>query len=91
MNEAKTKQLTVETSFTHLELIIKITDTGCGISKDDLSHLFEPFFTTKEKGMGLGLSVVKSIIQSHNGKISLESKAGEGTVVSISFPLVTKK
>lgn len=91
MNGTKPNQLTVETSSEHHELVVRIADTGCGISKEDLSHLFEPFFTTKEKGMGIGLTVVKSIIQNHNGKISLESKLGEGTTVSISLPYVTKK
>ena len=64
---------------------ITITDTGCGIPKEDLRKVFDPFFTTKEvgKGTGLGLSVSLGTIESHRGTIIVESTVGKGTAFSI--------
>jgi two-component system NtrC family sensor kinase len=64
---------------------IDVSDTGVGISKENLNKLFTPFFTTKEKGkgVGLGLSVVHGIIERHHGKIEIESNLGTGTTFSI--------
>ena len=67
------------------ELIVK--DKGAGISKSDLTNIFEPFYTTKPKGIGLGLSVCKQIVNLHNGEISICSEKGIGTSVSISLPI----
>ncbi len=67
---------------------IKITDTGCGISQENINKIFEPFFSTKgQKGTGLGLSVVYGIIDNHNGKISVQSEIGKGTTFSIKLPV----
>lgn len=68
---------------------IKIIDTGGGISMETIPFVFEPFFTTKPAGMGtgLGLSVAKRIINDHGGGISINSREGEGTTVSIKLPL----
>jgi len=62
---------------------ISITDTGCGMTKEQAQHAFDPFFTTKEDGTGLGLAIVHSIIAKHGGKIEIKSKVGEGTTVSV--------
>lgn len=91
MDNSKPNQLTVETYLENQHLLIKITDTGCGISRENLPHLFEPFFTTKEKGTGLGLAIVKSIIENHNGTISVTSDVGKGTAFYMSFPYLDKK
>ena len=67
---------------------IKIKDTGCGISNEDLSKIFEPFFSTKgQKGTGLGLAVIWGIIDNHNGTINVESEVGKGTTFTIRLPL----
>ena len=68
---------------------IGITDTGEGIAKETIPFVFEPFFTTKPagKGTGLGLSVAKRIISDHGGEISISSREGEGTRVSITLPV----
>jgi two-component system NtrC family sensor kinase len=67
---------------------IKVTDSGCGISQENLAKIFEPFFSTKgQKGTGLGLSVVYGIIDNHNGKISVQSEVGKGTTFSIKLPV----
>lgn len=67
-----------------------ISDTGCGISEEDLKNIFEPFFTTKEegRGVGLGLSVVHGIITRHNGSIEIESKPDEGSTFKVRLPTV---
>jgi len=73
---------------THIR--IEFSDTGCGISEENLIHLFEPFFTTKlkEKGTGLGLAVSYQIIQDHKGTIEVKSQVGKGTTVTITLPVV---
>ena len=68
-------------------LYISVADKGCGISKEHLEKIFEPFHTTKSYGTGLGLPIVKKIIESHNGKLTLKSKEGAGTTFLISLPL----
>jgi len=64
---------------------IRISDTGSGIPKENLSKIFDPFFTTKEigKGTGLGLHVAYNIIQKHKGTIDVQSEVGEGTTFTI--------
>ncbi len=74
---------------------IDLSDTGCGISKENMSRIFEPFFTTKEKigsksGTGLGLSVVYAIIQRHGGRIDLSSEIGKGTTFTIWLPNIQR-
>lgn len=80
--------LTIHTSLHHGEIKIDISDTGVGISQEDLKKIFDPFFTTKEKGTGLGLSMVHKIIEAHQGKILVHSKLKEGTTFSILLPTV---
>jgi two-component system, NtrC family, sensor kinase len=86
-------ELTVRTRFEEAanKIVITVSDTGMGIKKEDLSKIYDPFFTTKEtgKGTGLGLSVTYSIIQRHNGTISVDSTEGKGTVFTIEFPVDT--
>ena len=69
-------------------VMIKFTDTGCGISSEDIDKLFDPFFTTKEvgKGTGLGLSISYGIIKDQGGTISVESEEGKGTTFIIDLP-----
>ena len=72
------------------ELIrIVVADSGCGISENVLDTMFEPFMTTKgERGTGLGLWIVKGIIENHGGKLRVRSKVGKGTVFAIELPAV---
>jgi signal transduction histidine kinase len=65
---------------------IEIEDTGCGISEENADKIFNPFFTTKEKGSGLGLSIVRKIIEGHRGTIDIQSREGEGTKVEVQLP-----
>ena len=76
--------------FPHKGLVeMKVTDTGRGIAREDLSKIFDPFFSTKKEGqgLGLGLSVVYAIIDRHKGTISAESTPGKGTVFTITLPV----
>jgi two-component system NtrC family sensor kinase len=68
---------------------LEIIDNGSGIAPRDLPHVFEPFFSAKEKvsGIGMGLAIVHGIVQSHEGKVEAQSELGEGTTLSILFPL----
>ncbi len=67
---------------------IEVRDTGCGIPADNLSKIFDPFFTTKgQKGNGLGLAMVWGIIEKHDGRITVESEVGKGTVFTILLPV----
>jgi len=66
---------------------IKITDTGSGISKDNLRSIFDPFFTTKPNGVGLGLSIVYRIIHEHGGDVLVDSIEKHGTTFTILLPL----
>ena len=70
-------------------IAISITDTGMGISRDNIAKIFDPFFTTKgpEKGTGLGLSVSYGIVRQHGGEIDVDSAPGQGTTFTIRLPL----
>jgi two-component system cell cycle sensor histidine kinase/response regulator CckA len=65
---------------------ISITDQGTGISEEHLQRIFDPYFTTKQKGSGLGLSIVHSVIRSHGGNITVKSRLGAGTTFVIYLP-----
>ena len=67
-------------------VIVKVADTGIGISEDKLGMIFTPFYTNKNRGTGLGLAIVKNVIEEHNGTIDVESKIGEGTTFIITLP-----
>jgi len=69
------------------EVLINVMDNGQGISKELKNKIFEPKFTTKTSGMGLGLGMVKNLVDSYNGRISMSSKINTGTTFSITFPL----
>lgn len=72
-------------------LVMKMTDTGVGISEENMLKLFEPFFTTKEpgKGTGLGLAVTYGVVKRHKGFINITSKVGVGTTVEVQIPINT--
>ncbi|WP_347489101.1 ATP-binding protein [Desulfoscipio sp. XC116] len=63
-----------------------ITDTGTGMDEQTMANIFDPFFTTKESGTGLGMFIIKKIIDNHNGRIEIQSTPGEGTTVTVLLP-----
>lgn len=68
------------------DILLKVEDSGVGITKDQLQRVFDPFFTTKREGTGVGLSIVWNIIESHNGTIEIASQLQHGTQVKIRLP-----
>jgi len=70
---------------------ITIADTGSGISEEDLPKVFDPFFTTKTSGTGLGLALVRKIIDHHEGTLSIQSQLGKGTTVTIGLTNLSER
>jgi signal transduction histidine kinase len=66
---------------------VKISDTGAGLTPEEINRIFNPEYTTKEKGLGLGLTLAHEIIRGHRGEIIVQSKVGEGTTFEILFPV----
>ncbi|WP_075981685.1 ATP-binding protein [Bacillus massilinigeriensis] len=83
-------ELTVKVNMQKNQVKISVHDTGVGISEDNLKNIGEPFFTTKENGNGLGLMVSFQIIESHNGKVFIESEPNKGSTFTILLPLETE-
>lgn len=69
------------------KIVVRVSDTGKGIPRENVSKVFDPFFTTKTSGTGLGLSVVLRIVRTYNGKIEVESEEGKGTVFTVFLPI----
>ncbi|HEY9593150.1 MAG TPA: ATP-binding protein [Spirochaetia bacterium] len=69
------------------EAVVQIADTGAGIPEEIMDKIFEPYFTTKPFGTGLGLTIVFKIMKEHFGDISVNSRVGEGTTVTLAFPI----
>ena len=90
MEDESSKRLTIETGLDEINrvIIITIKDSGKGITQKNLEQVFEAFYTTKSTGSGLGLTIVRNIIENYNGRINLASTVGDGTLVEIRFPLV---
>jgi signal transduction histidine kinase len=70
---------------------LEISDTGRGIPDEEVKKIFEPFYTTKAQGLGLGMPYAKRIIEQHGGAISVNSRLGEGTTISIELPAAKKE
>ncbi|MEW6615344.1 MAG: ATP-binding protein [Thermodesulfobacteriota bacterium] len=66
---------------------IEFKDTGCGVSREDKSNIFAPLFSSKPAGIGLGLTLCKSLVEGHGGTIEVESEVGKGTAFSIRLPI----
>ena len=79
-------RVTVDVAEEKNQYIVGIEDTGQGILEEDMGKIFNPFFSTKDKGSGLGLSIVRNIVEGHKGSIRIESKRGSGTKVIIRLP-----
>jgi signal transduction histidine kinase len=78
--------LTISTSNSGGKLLMVISDTGSGMSPDQIIQIFEPFSTTKSRGLGLGMPYAQKIIQQHGGQIVVDSQPGKGTDVRIELP-----
>jgi two-component system NtrC family sensor kinase len=66
---------------------LSVTDNGCGIGRENLDKIFEPFFSTKgDRGNGLGLAAVRSIIQEHGGIVTVDTEVGQGATFNVYLP-----
>jgi two-component system NtrC family sensor kinase len=85
--------ITLKTQCDSESVRVTITDTGIGMTGEQMERIFQPFFTTKEvgKGTGLGLSISLSIIQSMGGRIEVQSMPGAGSSFSVVFPIVQQE
>ncbi len=85
MHASPKRELEIATSFENEEMTVTVRDTGPGLPPEALERLFQPFNTTKEKGMGIGLTICKSILEAHGGRIWAEHAEGYGAVFFIRF------
>ena len=79
-------RLSVKTLRDRDGLRVEIADTGVGMTRDQIAKVFEAFYTTKSKGLGLGMPYAKKVIEEHGGEIGVESRPGEGTLVTVRLP-----
>ena len=92
METATTRELVIATSAAPDNMIeISVADTGTGIAPEIASQLFQPFVTTKAQGMGIGLSISRTIIESHGGSIAQRPNPGGGTIFTLTLPAVSKE
>lgn len=80
MESAGARRLSIETQLLGDMVQVSVADSGAGLAPEVRAHLFQPFVTTKQKGMGLGLSICRTIVESHGGKIWVDERPGGGTI-----------
>ena len=83
-------ELTIGAHLVNGQVVVSVADTGVGIDPEVLPHIFEPYFTTRgeEGGTGLGMSILQNIAEIHSAKLDLDSRYGEGTRVTLAFPVM---
>jgi signal transduction histidine kinase len=87
-DQQEIKSISVSVSKSKDNVLIVVKDNGIGIKEEDLNRIFEPKFTTKNSGMGLGLSIIKNIIENYKGNITFETQYGQGTIFRVSLPIL---
>jgi len=83
--------LRIRTDMDESHVLVRFSDTGGGISTENLSRVFEPYFTTKPSGTGLGLLIVRRIVREHGGELSIESSEGKGLTLTIRLPYIDRR
>lgn len=86
--EQDDKKITVRVKEDNHAVLIQVIDNGKGIEGQNIPRIFEPKFTTKSSGMGLGLGIIKNIIENYKGTITFESEIGKGTIFTVTLPLI---
>jgi signal transduction histidine kinase len=87
-DQQETKSIVVQVKKMENKVLISVQDNGIGIKEEDLNRIFKPKFTTKNSGMGLGLSIIKNIIENYKGNITFETQYGQGTIFRVSLPIL---
>jgi two-component system, sporulation sensor kinase E len=83
--------LRIRTDMDESHVLVRFTDTGGGMSAENLGRVFEPYFTTKTSGTGLGLLIVRRIVREHGGELAIESSDGKGLTLTIRLPYIDKR
>ena len=92
METTERRELIVSTALSADKMVeIGVADTGSGLEPEIRTHLFQPFITTKRQGMGVGLSISRTIVEAHGGAITARPNSGGGTVFSFTLPAVTRE
>jgi signal transduction histidine kinase len=93
VKESEKKEVNVEVYQEGGFIRVNVSDSGVGIAPENMEKLFDPFFTTKpaDKGTGLGLTIVRSIVQAHGGEITCQSEPGAGTTFNMLLPIRNEK
>jgi len=87
MEKSETANFKAKAEVRDGKVIVRFSDTGCGMDENTRKRMFEPFHTTKPKGTGLGLAITLKILELHRGQIFVESEKGKGTDFEVQFPL----
>jgi signal transduction histidine kinase len=80
-------KLRIQTRQYNSTVILEVSDTGQGLTREECDRLFTPYYTTKHHGTGLGLAIVQSVVSDHQGTISVESQPGQGATFRIELPI----
>jgi two-component system sensor kinase FixL len=92
MSSLQTRVLRIKTELGQSSTVhVSVEDTGTGIKPSDVTRLFQPMFTTKARGMGMGLSICKSIIENHDGRIRVSQGANGGSIFQFELPTIANK
>jgi signal transduction histidine kinase len=83
------RELLIRSAQDERGVVVTVTDCGVGFAEENVERMFSPFFTTKPSGMGLGLSICRSIVESHGGRLSVVRKEGPGATFQFTLPLST--
>jgi len=83
--------LRIRTDMDNTHVMATFSDTGSGMTAENLSRIFEPYFTTKVSGTGLGLLIVRRIVREHGGELAIQSNQGSGLTVTIRLPYIDKR
>jgi len=87
----RARQLHISSNVEGANVVINVEDTGQGLNAEDCDRIFDPFFTTKRSGIGMGLTISRSIVESHKGKLWASTGNASGSVMHISLPVVEKR
>ena len=86
-SEQPTYNLSIKSSCIADEIVIEIVDSGPGISPENFEKIFEPMFSTRAFGVGLGMPIMRKLIEQHHGRMKVDSQLGEGTTVTLWLPI----